>query len=113
RRKQRQRIFHRIAAVKELSAFAALRICDKERPRSRELRDERPFEFDSELANKHDLSAVRRPNRTGITIRRRREISDLLRRQFEHGDERVVLAVRTKCDPLSVWRPARRVIFAE
>jgi len=57
--KQRQRIFHRIAAVKELAAFAALRVCNPNRPRSRELRNERPFEFDSGLANKRDLFAVR------------------------------------------------------
>src|SRR5205823_7837240 len=102
--KQRQRIFRRIAAIKELATFAALRVCNPKRPRSRELRNERPFEFDSGLANKHNLFAVRRPNWTSITIRGRREISDFLRRQFEHCDERVVLAVRAKCDPLSVWR---------
>src|SRR5207248_662084 len=113
KRKQRQRIFHCVAAVKELAAFAALRVRNPKRPRSRELRNERPFEFDSGLANKRDLFAVRRPNWTSITIRGRREISDFLRRQFEHGDERVVLAVRAKCDPLCVWRPARCVGSAE
>src|SRR5207247_2535132 len=55
KRKQRERIFHRVAAVKELAAFAALRLCTPNRPRSRELRNERPFEFDSGLANKRDL----------------------------------------------------------
>src|SRR5207302_9797510 len=59
KRKQGQRIFHRFAAVKELTAFAALRVCDPKRPRSRELRNERPFEFGSGLANKHNLFAVR------------------------------------------------------
>src|SRR4029077_12407273 len=102
---QRQRIFHRIAAVKELVAFAALRVCNPKRPRSRELRNERPFEFDSGLSNKCDLFAVRRPNWTSITIRRWREIRDFLCCQVDHGDKRVVLAVRAKRDPLSVWRP--------
>src|SRR5262245_49907356 len=59
KRKQRQRIFHRVTAVKELSTFTALRVCNPKRPRSRELRNERPFEFDSGLANKHNLFAVR------------------------------------------------------
>src|SRR5207249_6821017 len=113
KRKQRQRIFHRIAAMKELATFTALRVRNPKRLRSRELRNERAFEFDSGLANKHDLFAVRRPNWTSITIRGRREISDLLRRQVEHGDERVVLAVQAKRDPFSVWRPARRVGSAE
>src|SRR5213075_2011413 len=93
KRKQRQRIFHRMAAVKELATFAALRVRNPKRPRSRELRNERPFEFDSGLANKRDLFAVRRLNWTSITIRARREISDFLRRHLEHGHERVVLAV--------------------
>src|SRR4029077_9344853 len=112
KRKQRQRIFHRVAAVKELATFAAFRVCNPKRPWSREFRNERPFEFDSGLANKRDLLAVRRPNWTGVTVRCRREISDLLRRQLELGDERVVLAIRAKRDPLSVWRPARCLAFA-
>jgi hypothetical protein len=44
--------------VKKLAAFAALRVCDKERPWSRELRNERPFEFDAGLSDKRDLFAV-------------------------------------------------------
>src|SRR5919201_1586576 len=82
KRKQRQRIFHRIAAVKELAAFAALRVCDPKRPRPRELRNEQLFKFEAGLANKRDLLAVRRPNWARVTIRGRREISDLLRRQL-------------------------------
>ena len=44
--------------MKEFAAFAALRVCNTKRPWSRELRNERPFEFDSGLANKRDLFAV-------------------------------------------------------
>src|SRR5213080_4185170 len=91
KRKRWQRIFHGIAAVEELVGFAGLRVCNPKRPRSRELGNERPFEFDSGLANKRDLFAVRRPNWTSIAIRGRRDISDLLRGQVKHGDERVIL----------------------
>src|SRR5947207_880246 len=99
--------------MKKLSSFTTLRVGNPKRPWPRELRNERPFEFDAGLANKHHMFAVGRPNWTGVTIRGRREISDLLRGQLEHGDERMVLAVRAKRDALSVRGPARRVAFAE
>src|SRR4030095_6716007 len=73
-----QRILLGRAAVKERASFAALCGCNPKRPRFGELRNERPFEFDSGLANKRDLFAVRRPNWIGVTIPCRREISDLL-----------------------------------
>src|SRR5438046_883959 len=79
KRKRWQRIFHRIAAVQELVGFAGLHVCNPKRPWSRKLRNQRPFEFDSGLANKRDLFTVRRPNWTSIAIRGRRDISDLLR----------------------------------
>src|SRR4029078_12727137 len=98
--------------MKQFAAFAALRICDPKGPRSRELRNKRSFVFDSGLSNKRNLFAVRRPNWTSITIRRWREIRSFLRRQIEHGDKGVVLAIRAKRDPFSVRRPARRIAFA-
>ena len=73
--------------MKELAAFAAFRVRNPKGPRSWELRNERPFEFDSGLPNKRDLFTVRLPNWVGITIRGRREIDDFLCRQLEHGDE--------------------------
>src|SRR5215831_13237914 len=112
KRKQRQRIFDRVAAVKEFATLAALCVCNPKRPWSRELRNEWPFEFDSRLTNKYDLFAVRRPNWTGIATRGWREISDLLRRQIEHCDKRVIFAIRVKGDPLSVRRPAGCIAFA-
>src|SRR5215468_4056010 len=98
--------------MKERAAFAGLRVCNPKCPWSRRLRNEWPFKFDSGLTNKYDLFAVRRPNWTSIAIRGWHEISDLLRCQIEHCNERVVLPVRTKRDPLSVRRPARRIAFA-
>src|SRR5262245_62721179 len=98
--------------MKQLATFAGLCVCNPKRPWSRELRNERPFEFDSGLTNKRDLFAVRRPNRSGVTIGGRREISDLLRRQIEHANERMVFAIRAKGDPLAVRRPAWCIAFA-
>src|ERR1700754_4781358 len=97
--------------MKQVAAFAALRICDPKSPRSREHRNKRSFVFDSGLSNKRDLFAVRRPDWTGITIGGRREITDFLRRQIENGDKRVVLAIRAERDPFSVRRPARCIAF--
>src|SRR5207249_10808922 len=59
----------------------------------------------------HRFAAWRRC-RTGLSISRRWEISNLLRRQFEHCDGRVILPVRAKREPLSIRRPARRVALA-
>ena len=64
KREQRQRIFHRVAAVKQLAAFAALCVCNPKRPRLWELRNERPLKFQSRLTNKRDLFAVGRPSWT-------------------------------------------------
>src|SRR5205823_7592852 len=79
KRKRWQRIFHGIAAVEELVGFAGLRVCNPKPPWSWELGNQRPFEFDSGLANKRDLFAVRRPNWTSIALLARLDISHLLR----------------------------------
>src|SRR5437762_12424544 len=110
KRKQRQRISHRVATMKKLSSFTTLRVGNPKRPWPRELRNERPLRLEPRLTNERHLSAVWRPHRASVTVRRRREIHDLLRRQLEHRDKRMVLAVRAKGDPLSVRGPARREI---
>src|SRR5947199_9110748 len=85
KRKQRQRIFHRIAAVKDVDALAALRVCNPKRPRSWEFRDKRAFEFNSWLANKAEPLAIQRLNSTAILLRQQCEITAVSPRQLGQG----------------------------
>jgi hypothetical protein len=57
-RKQRKRIRHCLAAVKQLAPVSALRVCDPERPRPRILGDQWPLQFRARLANEHHMFAV-------------------------------------------------------